>query len=593
VAPLVVAVFLATNIDQGWQGQAARDSAQAYHARNAVAWAHAPLATIRNLRVEAAIAPNARNATVSGVYTMINETSSSLTQLPFTVHAANSPVRWTLNGNSVLSDDRSGLHILDIGRSLAPGDSLAVGFGYTLVAPRGMSRNGGGAGTFITSAGALLSTRGEAFLPVPGFLDTQTDGPAVPGTVSGFNNGHTFSARVSIRVPEAFTATAVGILSSDHVDNGYRTMVWVTPEPVAELNVIAGQWNVRARNGNAVYFHANHVRNVNVMLNTLEAARVHYTEWFGPYVWGELRISEFPDFETNATAFPSNISFSEGIGFLTGGPPAKGLAFSVVAHEVAHQWFGHMVRAGHGPGTGLLVEGLANYATLLLQQSVNGDVGRQAFAKQLELNYLANRYAPTERALLATDEGERQGEAVLAFRGALTLWMLREHIGAERMEQAVRAYADAQRTRQRAAEVSDFIGALRNQAPDTSRFDAFVAQWMSGTALPEFEIRTATVSQHTDEWTSAVVVRNVGTGDALVDIAVVSANWDNETTDRVTAANGTPLRQHERVFLRAGDTAAVSIRTPFAPTQIIVDPDLQVLQLNRERARTTVRTSLN
>lgn len=34
---------------------------------------------------------------------------------------------------------------------------------------------------------------------------------------------------------------------------------------------------------------------IDAMLATLDAARRHYSEWFHPFPWRELKISEFPN----------------------------------------------------------------------------------------------------------------------------------------------------------------------------------------------------------------------------------------------------------------------------------------------------------
>ena len=52
------------------------------------------------------------------------------------------------------------------------------------------------------------------------------------------------------------------------------------------------------------------------MLEALDGAREWYSKWFWPYPWKELRISEVPGLAGYAQGFPSNIVFSESIGFL-------------------------------------------------------------------------------------------------------------------------------------------------------------------------------------------------------------------------------------------------------------------------------------
>ena len=60
-----------------------------------------------------------------------------------------------------------------------------------------------------------------------------------------------------------------------------------------------------------------HRYNVDEIRECLDAARRYYSEWFFPYPWKELKLSEFPAWPRYAQGFPTNITFSEGVGFLT------------------------------------------------------------------------------------------------------------------------------------------------------------------------------------------------------------------------------------------------------------------------------------
>jgi len=578
LAPVLIGGFLAVDIEQGWQGTAEQDRAERYFRENAVAWSGAVPLVIRTIDVSLELDPAARTLAVEGWYTMVNESDAALDRFALTVGRTHEPVRWTMDGRVALADDRSGLLVLTPGQPLAPGAELTVGFSYAATHPFGPTRNGGGAGTFIVPSGALLSTRGGLFLPVPGFVDDQSEtrygDPVLPG--AGFNGGHTFQSRLRVRAPDAFIVNSVGTRTLLERADGYTTVYWQSDEPVGAINLIAGRWQVAEREGVSVHFLPAHTRNVNEMLATMQAARTRFSQWFMPYPWPELRLSEYPDLETNATAFPSNISFSEGIGFLTGGPPEDALAFSVVAHEVAHQWWGHLVAAGEGPGTGWLVEGMANYATLLLHDAEHGSEARARFARQLEQNYLDQRAVREERPLLATLEGAPGDEAVLAHRGALVLWMLRQSLGAPAMEDALRRYVTEHRDPQRQGTPAELLATLRQAATAPLAFDDLVREWLAGTALPEYQLSAPPVVGSGGSWRTVIEVRNVGTGSPAVDVVMVAA---------APAGGGLPASATRRVVVGPGQKVRLVLDTPFAPERVTVDPDVHVLQLNRDRAR--------
>ncbi len=123
------------------------------------------------------------------------------------------------------------------------------------------------------------------------------------------------------------------------------------------------------------------------MSEALDAARKYYGEWFGAFPWKELKISEFPALATYAQGFPTNITFSEGIGFLTKSDPKTNLAFLVTAHESAHQWWGNMLQPGKGPSGDILSEGMAHFSTALLIEQVKGERDAMEFRKRIESRY--------------------------------------------------------------------------------------------------------------------------------------------------------------------------------------------------------------
>src|SRR5262249_49538272 len=156
-------------------------------------------------------------------------------------------------------------------------------------------------------------------------------------TDPAFGTGTPFPVRLRITAPEEYTVNSVGTLQKDEVANGRRTVEWQTDQPVRFFNVVAGKWAERRGQGTAVFYHPGHAYNIDEIGEALDASRKYYSEWFYAYPWQELKLSEFPDLSTYAQGFPTNITFSEGIGFLTRSDPQSNVAFLVTAHESAHQ----------------------------------------------------------------------------------------------------------------------------------------------------------------------------------------------------------------------------------------------------------------
>jgi aminopeptidase N len=102
----------------------------------------------------------------------------------------------------------------------------------------------------------------------------------------------------------------------------------------------------------------------------VRASLDYYTQNFGPYPLKQLRIVEFPRYASFAYAYPGTISYAEAFGWLTKVDERVhfDLPTAVVAHEVAHQWWGYQVVPAPVAGAGLLSEVLAQYSALMVTE---------------------------------------------------------------------------------------------------------------------------------------------------------------------------------------------------------------------------------
>ena len=589
LVPLAAGGILAARIANGFQGEAAAERARAYWRQNVATWEDVEPAAVRHVDVRIDLEPRRRSAVIAGTFDLVNRTAAPMHRLPFTVGPSFGPVTWTLDGTAARAEDRSGLHVLTPRTPLPPGGTVRAGFAYRAVFPRGFTRNGGGVEQFVLPSGVALHTLRDSFLPVPGFVagrgldaDHRPDPPEDVGTTArprrpAIGAAIPFTTRIEVTAPSAYTVNSIGWKTAERTQRGRTTVVWESRVPVRALNVVAGRWAVRRKDGAAVFHHPAHAVNVDEMLNTLAAARRRYADWFHPYPWPELRLSEFPDEIANAQGFPTNIPFSEGVGFLARSGPGARAAFTVTAHEAAHQWWGNLLTPGDGPGADVLIEGMAHYSALLLHESELGPQSRIAFATRLETRYTEGRRRATERPLVASHDAGRPGEATVVYdKGAWALWMLHNHLGRDRMLAGLQTFIRRHRTSapEAAPGLTDLLETLRPLAPDAAAYQAFLDQWFLGIVLPEIRLREARAVPAGPRWTVSVLVENVGTGTVDLDLAAM----------RGTAA------ARQTVRLAPGQPRRVTWSTPFRPEQIVADPEVRVLQLHRERAVAPVGT---
>jgi hypothetical protein len=357
---------------------------------------------------------------------------------------------------------------------------------------------------------------------------------------------------------------------------------WHSDQPVRFFNVVAGRWDVRRGDGTAVFFHPSHTYNIDEMLQALDGARRYYSEWFFPYPWQELKLSEFADYARYAQGFPTNITFSEGIGFLTKDDPRTNTAFAVAAHESAHQWWGNILTPGKGPGGNIVAEGLSHFSAALLVEQLRGPLRSMEFRKRIEASYANTRRPDAERPMVKVD-GSKEGDRTVTYdKGGWVFWMLTDLMGRERALAGLQEFVTTFKDGPDFPVLQDLIAVMRRHAADPAAFDAFVDQWFYQVAVPEFrftEVEKVDLGDG-DAWEVRATIRNDGTG--TVPLEVAAARGDRMDKDGTENPDYRDARTS--LTIGPGQEIPVTIRCDFEPDRVLPDPDARVLQLERARA---------
>ncbi|MFZ9882748.1 MAG: hypothetical protein ACO3QC_15265, partial [Phycisphaerales bacterium] len=121
--------------------------------------------------------------------------------------------------------------------------------------------------------------------------------------------------------------------------------------------------------------------------------------------------------------------------------------------------------------------------------------------------------------------------------------------------------------------IEDMVESLRPFAPDAAAFDAFVAQWIYGTALPELELGETVVEGAGDMHAVGVTLRNIGTGQATVTVRLIGEKPESGEAPFVDTA----------VELVGPDPVVSRISAGFRPVRVLVDPEVKLLFAGRKR----------
>jgi len=591
---LALGITLGVQVSQGFDGGAVERRQEEYRGRNLMTWNEAAIPDLAGVDLDVTLEPDDRWFSVRGTYEFVNRTQEPIRRLPLSVGDHFRNIEWTLNGEAFEPEDWARMHVFEFAEPLPPGGEVSIGFSHEGRFPDGISKNGGGIRQFVLPSGVALTSFGSDFVPLPGFdigrgvdkdnrLEPRNfdDGYWEGTTPAGTGYGARFPVRTKITGPERFAYHGVGARESETVVDGRRTVIWNTDHPVSFFNIVAGEWEVWEGDGVAIYHHPDHVYNLEEMGEALQAARKYYSEWFYPYPWEELRISEFPGLASYAQGFPTNITFSESIGFLTRSTSKSRLAFMVTAHETAHQWWANLLMPGRGPGGNLLSEGMAHFSTALLFEQVHGVGARIEFCKRIEERYGDERRLDSERPLVWVD-GSRAGDQTVTYdKGGWVFWMLLNHMGRENALAGIQDFIGRYVENDDYPLLQDFIAVMREHAVDPEVFDDFVDQWFYDVVVPRFRFDDVDVRAVDGGWVVHATVQNVGTGRVALQIATVRG----ERFPEDDAVDPEPWQEvRVSIVLGEGETESVTLSSTFEPERVVVDPDALVLMLEREQA---------
>ena len=149
---------------------------------------------------------------------------------------------------------------------------------------------------------------------------------------------------------------------------------------------------------------------------------------------------EFPAYSVFAQSFATTIPYSEDFGFVADFSKAKdyNYAFRVTTHEVAHQWWGHIVTPSNTTGANIISETLAEYVSLMTMKHAYSENGIKAFLKNSLDDYLSSRkfsFKP-ERSLINVETGQY----IWYEKGSMIMYDLQDVIGEDLVNKGLRDF---------------------------------------------------------------------------------------------------------------------------------------------------------
>lgn len=428
--------------------------------------------------------PETQSVLIEGRYRVRNAHASAIADLHVAIGEDRTLTAIDLGGAKLVTHDAPlGYRIYRLDKPLQPGEERDIRFTID-IHPTGITAGQAqtrivGNGSFFNShvlpsfgynPGAEISDRNERRkrgLGEPARMPKLEDQAARANNYIS-NDADWLDFRSTICTAPDQTALAPGYLQKEFTRNGRRCFSYAMDRPMLNFYAyLSARWEVNKSSHNGIpieiYYDAKHLYNVDRMIEGVQKSLGYYEANFSPYQHKQVRIIEFPGYQSFAQAFANTIPYSESIGFIADLRNQDDIdyVFYVTAHEVAHQWWAHQVIGANVQGATMLSESLAQYSALMVMEREYGRAHMRQFLKTELDRYLSGRGGEDlEELPLYRVENQQY----LHYRkGSVVFYRLREEMGEAALNRALHKFLQAKAFQQppytTSVELLDFIRA--------------------------------------------------------------------------------------------------------------------------------------
>lgn len=442
------------------------------------------------------------------------------------------------------------------------------------------------AGWSLLATGTRVSTDEdtEAEQPVAGKSSRWTT--KIPIPVAGFNLGKYFRAEARATDAIVETYAAAGLERAFPKPPPEEAVAVprvppILPPPRESLPVLAPP--------------VSPARNAQFVADNAARAINFYSERFGPYPFGTLRLTQMPGPLSQGwpgLVFLSSFSFllPEQLAHLQSDPVDELLSRQVTAHETAHQWWGDLV-FWRGYRDQWLFEGLANYCSLMILETQN-PAGFHRVMSRYRDNLLQKNKAgailkdagPVTLGMRLSSAQFPDGyEAISYGRGTWLFHMLRhmlddvpfdvERKGNREPERFAHAlFRLREQYSGKPVTTREVLQTFAEELPPQERYegkkrlDWFYEGWVNGTAIPHLQLQNVKLTENGQAVSASGTILQKDAPKDLVTSVPIFAQ----------------LSGNRRVFIghvfADGPETSFRIFAPAGTRKLVVDPEETVLR---------------
>jgi aminopeptidase N len=322
--------------------------------------------------------------------------------------------------------------------------------------------------------------------------------------------------------------------------------------------VVAGKYNTTNLKSEKAEISVHTLKAANEVVAPMAAAVGkmfdYYTEKFGPPPSPVFRIIEVQGANWNA-------QWSVGMLLLPSTGIRKDFDGDALASTVAHQWFPLKVQVKEPAGDAWMVDGMAQFASLMYFERALAPVEAQTHIHTALVKALGYEGTTTVRQAGSLDKDSPEYHALVQYKGAYVFRMLRWVIGDENFDKLLNRYM--QQFQNTPASTDAFVKLASDVAGGDLSY--FFEQWVAGSGVPEFKIDYTILRKRNGYEVLGQVKQDLDLFKMPVEFEAIT--------------DGDP--EYARVEV-VGESSELTMKTDRKPKSVLIDPKEKILRMSSD-----------